>query len=298
MSTGLIAALCTPLDKDGSLNVGGFEAHLAQQTRHGISGVLVGGTMGLMQLQKNSTYEALVANSARLWAGKGEVLVGVGDTSFARTRERIELVERHKIDGIVVLTPYFLKFSQTELVAYYNALADLAKKPIFIYLLPALTGVWLEHETVVAMSEHPNIRGIKCSVPLEWTRKLRDKITRSWRIIPAQPYLVDFLIRCGFQENLDGLFAVFPRISAAIVAAARAGEWDKAASHQRSLAQLAELLTTKYPLFPAATVLLNATGIAGNVAPAPLQPLEPAVAERFLAEPLVKQYLAEEASLR
>lgn len=298
MTTGLISAICTPLEADGSLHRAGLEAHLDDQWRHGISGVLAAGTMGLMQLQSDRAYAALISETARLTRGRGEVLVGVGDTSLARTRARIELTQQSAIDGVVVLTPYFLKFGQAELIDYYRAVADLSTKPVYIYLLPALTGVWLEPETVIALSEHPNIRGIKCSVPLDWARQLRDRLTRPWRVIPAQPQLVDFVIRCGFDENLDGLFAVFPRLSAQITVAARGGRWDEAAEHQRRLAQISRLLTHKYPLFPACTALLNARGITGNFAPVPLRPLDAAERERFLSEPLIQQHLEEERAQR
>jgi len=46
MVSALISAICTPLQNDDSLHVAGLAAHLEDQWRHGIQGVLVGGTMG------------------------------------------------------------------------------------------------------------------------------------------------------------------------------------------------------------------------------------------------------------
>ena len=294
VKTGLISAVCTPLEDDGSLHLQGLEAHLDAQWEHGISGLLVGGTMGLMQLQSNETYAQLIEHSARITKGRGEVLVGVGDTSFVRTRDRIELAQRHAIDGLVVVTPSFVKFTTAELIDYYKALADFARKPIFIYMLPALTGVTLGYETVLELSRHPNIRGIKCSVPWDWTRQLRELVDPSWRVIPAQPHLIDTLIHEGVEENLDGIFAVFPRLAAGAAHSARQGKWQAAADYQSRLSALWRLVTGKYPLFPACTAILNAVGVEGNVAPLPMRALPADERERLLAEPLVQQVIAEE----
>jgi 4-hydroxy-tetrahydrodipicolinate synthase len=122
--TNLISAICTPLTPDESLHHEGLEAHLDEQWQSGIAGALVGGTMGLMPLLADETYRDLVRQATRLTNGRGEVLVGVGDTSFARTLRRIEMAEEFDIDGVVIVTPYLWKYTQAELVDYYRALAD------------------------------------------------------------------------------------------------------------------------------------------------------------------------------
>jgi 4-hydroxy-tetrahydrodipicolinate synthase len=285
--TRFISAICTPLTADESLHREGLEAHLDAQWRAGIAGVLVGGTMGLMQLLSDQTYRQLAQDSVTFTAGRGEVLVGVGDTSFARTRDRIRTVEQLAIDGVVVVTPYLWKYSQADLVDYYRALADASRKPLFLYDLPGLTGVKLELDTVLAVAKHPNIRGIKCSAPWDWTRQLMDLVGDRFRVIPAQAHLVDTLIRCGVQSNLDGIFALAPRWVVDIAEAAERGDWGLAAERQRRLSALLHLVANRYPLFPACTALLNACGVPGNVAPAPMKPLAPEQQRALLSEPLV-----------
>ena len=85
--------------------------------------------MGLMQMLRDETYTRLARRSVEC-QGKGKVLIGAGDAGFARTADRIAFLNDLKIDGIVVITPYFLPFSQEQLVQYYLALADIAKKPL------------------------------------------------------------------------------------------------------------------------------------------------------------------------
>jgi len=294
MQTRLITAICTPLAEDESLHVAGLEAHLEDQWQAGIAGLLVAGSMGQMQLLADETYRDLIDYCVRFTAGRGELMVGVGDTSFARTRDRIRLAEQFAIDAVVIVTPYLVKHTQADMIDYYRALADLSGKPVYLYTVPGFTGVMLEADTVAALSEHPNIHGIKCSVPWDWTRQLMDRVGPGFRIIPAQAHLIDQLAAWGIRENLDGIFGIAPRLTVSIAEAAERGDRRMAAERQRQLSGLLQLLITKYPLLASCTALLNARGILGNVAPRPLHPLTATQREQLLAEPLVKQAQAGE----
>ena len=105
-SAHFITAIGTPLTEDEALHEQGLEAHLADQRNSHIDGILVGGTMGAMQLLTEETYRRLVRRAVELWAGHGEIFVGAGDTGLARTRERILFLNQFQIDGVAVLAPY------------------------------------------------------------------------------------------------------------------------------------------------------------------------------------------------
>jgi len=167
----LFSAVGTPLAPDETLQRDALELHLTDQWRAGMTGVLIGGTMGLMQLLSEASYRQLVEVGTRAASGRGEVMIGVGDTSFARTAERIRFVNQHPVDGVVCLSPFLWKFTQEELVDYFLALADVSRAPLYLYDLPILTGTKLSLETVLAVARHPNVRGIKCSADLGWTRQ-------------------------------------------------------------------------------------------------------------------------------
>lgn len=295
MPTRLISAICTTLNDDGSLHVDGLAAHLEDQWRHGMAGVLIGGTMGIMQLLPDTTYRDLVRHGAQLARGRGEVLVGAGDTSLARTLERVRYVEQFDVDGIVVLSPYFLTLGQAELIDYFRQVADLSSKPIYLYDLPGTTKTKLTLDTVLELSKHPNIRGIKCSGEWSETWRLIHRVGAAFRVVPAQPQIVDLLVRCGVPYNLDGIFALVPDLAAGIVEAAEQGDHAVAAVRQEKLSGLLQLLRNKYALFPACSAILNARGVPGNVFVAPTRPLTPEQREQFLREPLTGELLAANA---
>ena len=297
----LISAICTPLEDDGRLHAEGLRLHLEDQWEAGIDGVLIGGTMGLLQLLADETWQALVQQGVAVSRGRGNVLVGVGDCSFDRTRARIQAVDTLPIDGVVVLAPYFLAFSQDELACYFEALADVSRRPVYLYDLPVRTRVKLEAPLVCRLARHPNIRGIKVSDDWSATRQLvhtlaENGVPDSFHVIPAQPLLVDVLAREGAVANLDGIFALAPAWTRSIVDAVAAGDHALAANRQRRLARLLDAVRAPLPLFPACSAVLNARGIPGCVAPRPLQPLTPAQREQLLSLPVIVELLATSAT--
>jgi 4-hydroxy-tetrahydrodipicolinate synthase len=195
------------------------------------------------------------------------------------------------VDGLVVVTPYFFKFSQADLVDYYRALAAESSKPLFVYYLPALTGVTMSLDIAVQIAGLPNIAGIKSSADFAWTSSLMERVPTEFRVIAAAPNIFSKLLRAGVPEQLDGIFAVVPAHTEKIVEAAKAEDWDRADQLQSQLNAMLGVMVQKYEIFPATTTLLNAQGIPGNCAIRPMRELTPDRARALLEEPTVQQCL-------
>lgn len=292
IKTRFLSAICTPLDEDDSLDVVGLEAHIDDQFTAGIAGLLVGGSMGLMQLLRDDTYRSLIKESARHVAGRGELLVGVGDQSFARTLERIRYVEEFNVDGVVVIAPFFVHFSQSDLKDYFQMLADESKKPLYIYDLPARTGVTLSLDLLTELSKHPNICGIKSSVSWESTRELMDHVENGFRVIPVQAKIIPQVVREGFIENLDGIYSVVPGHTVRIAEAAEAGDWQEADERQEIFSAFLDLVV-EHDVFPAVNAILAARSIATRVAPKPYRMLSEDETATLLAKKVVRDILGD-----
>jgi len=286
----VISAVCTMIEDDESLCIEGMEAHLEDQWQAGIQGLLVAGSMGLMQLLTDRTYRQLIEHSVRISAGRGEIMIGVGDAGFMRTKERIETVNRYDVDGVVVVTPYLFKFKPEELVDYYRGLADVSRHPLYLYDLPSLTGVKLDFETVERVADHPNIHGIKASCEPDWTRELLRRMGDRFRIIIAQPSIMDTLLKEGVYEHLDGIFSIAPAWTMELVRAANAGDWEGAAKHQQRMKRLLDLVRQR-GVTPCCTAILNARGIPGRYGTAPFRQYDAAARDMVLAEPIVRELL-------
>ena len=288
----LISAIGTPLTEDESLHVEGLKAHLEDQFQHEIEGLLVAGSMGQMQVLDDQTYRDLIRESVELATGKAEILVGAGDTAYTRTRQRIEYINQFQVDGVAVLAPFMWKFGQSELIDYYRALADVARAPLYLYDLPQVTGTKLEWETMFELARHPNIAGAKCSDKFDWTRQLIEQVDEqnlNFRVIMAQPHLLDILVHFGFRDHLDGMWAWAPHWSKAIVMHTEAGEHGQALAYQRDLSALQRLLI-QYGI-DCFTVLMNERGIPGEFGARPRAKMTEQQRQQLLNEPLAIRLL-------
>ena len=288
-----ITAIGTPLTEEEELQEQGLEIQLADQWSAGINGILVAGSMGAMQLLMDQTYRRLVERSVELSKGQGEVLVGAGDASFARTRDRILFLNQFKIDGVAVLAPFFWKFGQDELIEYFQSLAKVSKAPVYLYDLPAVTGTKLSMETILKLAEHPNIHGAKLTCEIAFVRSLADRVGESFRIIIANPYLVDMLLHSGLYNQLDGMWAMGPRWTVRIGTCAAQGDWKGAAESQRKMIELKDVVIGKYG-FGGVTTVMNARGIPGCFAPRPMSNLSPQRSRQLLDEPIIQQLIKED----
>lgn len=268
-----INATCTLLEDDDSLHVEGLEAHLLDQWKHGIDGLLVAGTMGMMPMLRNTTYRSLVEKSIQISAGRGEILVGAGDTSFGRTRDRIEFLNNCRIDGVVVMAPYLFRPSGADLISYFQALADVSRAPLYLYDLPSVTGVEIGLDAYSVLAEHPNIHGAKVSGRFVVARHLTETMGDRFRVIIAEPDMVDMVLRQGFSDHLDGIYAVAPHWLARLREAASAGNWPEAAAYTNRFLRLRLLLGQSSNPGGLVTAWLNARGIPGRVFFGPADPL-------------------------
>jgi dihydrodipicolinate synthase/N-acetylneuraminate lyase len=263
MKPRFITAIATPLERDDTLHREALEMHIRAQLQAGIAGLLIGGTMGAMQLLTDDVYRDLFTQSIALARGRCELLGGAGDTSFGRTRDRIAFLNDLPLDGVVVLPPFFIHYSQNELIDYYHLLAQESRHPLFLYDQPAITRCKLEMETVVRLAQHPNIRGIKCSDEPSYARQLIDRCADDFRVILAAPLLIDVFLRYGVMEHLDGVYCLCPRQIVDLGRACAFGHWDTAADLQQGVNRVTRLLRA-HGIWQTFTALMNALGIPGR----------------------------------
>ncbi|QDS99079.1 dihydrodipicolinate synthase family protein [Adhaeretor mobilis] len=292
----LIAAVGTPLAVDESLEAAAFTAQLDRVWSSGVHGVFVAGTMGVGPLLADATYHQLVEQAVDITRGKGNLMIGASDLSFARTMDRIKLLNRYEIGGVVVLPPYFLRFSQEELIAYYSSLADASRSPLYLYDLPQRTYVEIEATTALTLAEHPNIAGIKCSGDLDQARELIGLVSEAdvkFHVIVAQPSRLHDLVKVGVTRHLDGIYSLAPQWAVGIVEHTKNGRDDAACRLQSDLSLLLETMRDHGGI-SALTVLMNSVGISGQFAPRPFRQLTTTQCRELLAEPIVLKFLESE----
>ena len=159
--SGSITALATPFTATGDIDLHAWQRLLQEQLDAGTRGVVVAGSTGEAAALFDAEYDALLRTAVEQVGGRIPVLAGTGQSNTAKTIEANRRAAALGADGALVVTPPYVRPTQSGLLAHYRAVADEGALPVVLYNVPGRTGCDLAAETTAQLSLHPNIVGIK-----------------------------------------------------------------------------------------------------------------------------------------
>ena len=159
--TGVATALITPFDKQGKIDYGKFAELVEFQIREGINALVVAGTTGEASTFGDDEHRDAISFVVKQTNGRVPVIAGAGSNDTIYAKGLVEHACAAGADAVLLVTPYYNKATQRGLINMYTELADASEKPVILYNVPSRTGVNIEPETYLALSEHPNIVGFK-----------------------------------------------------------------------------------------------------------------------------------------
>ncbi|HET8933897.1 MAG TPA: 4-hydroxy-tetrahydrodipicolinate synthase [Polyangiales bacterium] len=160
MFSGALTALVTPF-RDDLIDEKALRALVANQIDGGIDGLVPAGTTGeaaSLSAEEYSQLLQIVVDEAR---GRVPVIAGAGTASTAHTIELCETAQNLKVDGLLVVVPYYYKPTQEGLFAHYSAVAKATKLPIVLYNIPSRCGVDLTLSTLERIASLERVVAIK-----------------------------------------------------------------------------------------------------------------------------------------
>lgn len=156
----VVTAMVTPFDADGALDIPAAVELARWLAAHGSDGLVVAGTTGEGSVLSDDEFTDLVRAVSE--AVTVPVLAGTGTND---TRHSVELTRRATeagADGVLVVTPYYSRPSQTGLYEHFAAVATSTTRPVLLYDIPVRTGRKLDGATILRLAgSFPNIVGVK-----------------------------------------------------------------------------------------------------------------------------------------
>jgi 4-hydroxy-tetrahydrodipicolinate synthase len=159
--SGSITALATPFKAAGALDLDAWRRLLQQQSEGGTQGVVVAGSTGEAAALSDEEYDTLLRIAVETVGGRMTVLAGTGQMNTAKTIAQTRRAAAGGAELALVVTPPYVRPTQSGLIAHYQAVADEGGLPVVLYNVPGRTGCDLLPETVAELAPHPNIVGIK-----------------------------------------------------------------------------------------------------------------------------------------
>ena len=193
---GCGVALVTPF-RDGEIDLPAFQLLIRRQLDAGTDALIVCATTGEAPTLRERERTALIRSAVEEAAQQVPVIVGTGSNDTAHAVELSRAAESLGADGVLVVTPYYNKSTQSGLIAHYLTIADAVHIPVIVYNVPSRTGISCTAETYTRLSEHPNIIGVKeASGSFALIQETR-------RLCPE-----DFLIWSGNDEDTAALMTL------------------------------------------------------------------------------------------
>lgn len=160
---GIIPPILTPLQDDGSVDVTGLKNLTTHMIESGVHGIFAMGTAGegpmLPRVQRTVALKTIKEASEN----KVPLLVGLLETSTARSLELLEEAELIGADAVVVNAPYYFSVSQKEIIKHCLTIKDSTELPVVLYNIPRYTGNPLHAASVYELAQLPGFIGYKDS---------------------------------------------------------------------------------------------------------------------------------------
>ena len=277
-----LVALVTPMTADEAVDLPAWQRLIEFHIAQGTAGVVVGGTTGESATLTEAELLQLVREAQAVAAGRLQVIAGAGLSSTAATVERVRALAPLRPDGLLVVTPGYVKPTQEGLFRHYAAVAAASDLPVILYNVPGRTGVDLAPATAGRLAALPRIVALKEAVagPAR-IRELR-AAAPDLAVLSGDDPTAREAILAGAVGVISVTANIAPRGIADMVAAARRGDAARAAELDARLAGLHTALFLEPNPIPAKWALAR-MGLMGEGIRLPLTPLSAEVQPKVLS---------------
>ena len=159
---GVATALVTPFSDDGTrVDFEAFKKLIDNQIENGVSALVFLGTTGEPATMSQDECDEVIKFAVDYVNHRVPVIAGAGSNNTCVATQKSRRYEEFGVDGLLHVTPYYNKATQSGLVAHFTQIANSTRLPIILYNVPGRTGVNLLPTTLKTLSKIPNIVAVK-----------------------------------------------------------------------------------------------------------------------------------------
>ena len=281
---GIFPPVPTSFDQNENLATGKLKTNISLLSQFNLTGFLILGSNG--ELVNLSDKEVLEIYSAARDAIPSDKLMLAG-TGFQSTRETINktmAAANAGADAALVLNPFYFKslMTQEALIAHYWAVADASSIPVIIYNMPSNSGLDMDAETIIKISVHENIIGLKDSGGnLTKLGAIKKMAKQDFQILAGSAGFLLPALTMGAVGGILALANILPEKCIGIYEDFIGANFQNAQKSQMEIISINTAVTRKWGV-PALKAAMDKTGLYGGPARKPMLPVTDEVLQQLV----------------
>jgi 4-hydroxy-tetrahydrodipicolinate synthase len=245
--SGVMPAVTTKFTNEDTLDLVNFEINIKAQVEAGVSGIILGGTLGEASTLTPEEKKILIEKTIEIVQGKIPVIINIAEQSTKDAIEAARLAKKYGAQGLMMLPPMRYKADSRETITYFIKVANSTTLPIMIYNNPVDYGIEVTLDMLSELSKCNNIQAVKESTrDISNVSRMRNRFGDRFAILCGVDTLALESIIMGADGWVAGLVCAFPKETVAICNLAKAGKIKEAIAIYRWFLPLLELdISTK-----------------------------------------------------
>jgi len=239
---GTITAIITPFNRDGSVDEESLRRLVASQEEKGVDAIVPCGSTGesatLSFAEHTRVVEIAVDEAKRV-----KVIAGAGSNSTSEAIALSRSVEDAGADGVLSISPYYIKPTQEGIFRHYEAVSGSMGIPLILYNVPGRTASNISSDTTLRLSELPGITGIKeASGDLEQVRRILNGRPKGFSVLSGDDFLTYKMMCMGCDGTISVASNCVPDKMVRMVGLCLSGRTDEALAVHTELSPLFDAL--------------------------------------------------------
>jgi 4-hydroxy-tetrahydrodipicolinate synthase len=240
---GVGAALITPFDEKNEIDYPGLKKLIDLVTEGETDYLVVQGTTGESPTVSAKEKKDILAFTIKNNTKSLPIVYGVGGNNTQAVLDTIRETDFTGVDAILSVCPYYNKPTQDGIIAHFTAIANASPVPVLLYNVPGRTVINMKADTIVTLSAHPNIIGIKdAGGSLEQSMELAARVPDDFILLSGDDNLVTTMISVGWHGVISVIANAFPKEFRDLTWHALEGRFEEAAKLQLAFLEFDTLL--------------------------------------------------------
>jgi len=266
----------TPFTREGDLDVEALRTCVRFWVENGVSGLVPCGSNGeapYLSREERSKVIDVVVDEVN---GRIPVIAGTGSLS---TQETINLTRDAKnlgADAALIVTPFYFKLTDREVIAHYRAVLDSVDMPIVLYNVPKFTGFSLDPVVIHQLArENGQVVGVKdSSGKIDNITKIIMLVGSRVSVLAGAADIALSSFSLGGKGAVLAVANVFPAVCKRLYETFRNDKLEEANRLQESITLADDLLVRRNNQLSAIKEALNAEGLPAGYPRRPALALE------------------------